>query len=80
MNLPSFSRASHGKCTETLKAMVPYDLKSDFIAKARSLGYASESDCLREMVQVFVHGHEAVAKVHAERLKRLAGTVQDPDT
>ncbi len=67
-----------GKCTETLKCLVPDEEKAAFVSKSRALGYGSESDCLRELVMVFLHGHEAMAKVHAERLRLLAGIGQEP--
>ncbi len=62
-----------GKCTSTMKTLVPDEIKDEFIRKSRSLGYASESDCLRELVMVFLRGHEEVARLHADRIRMLAG-------
>lgn len=76
----AFSRPTTGgwgKCTDTLKCLVPDDVKVEFIHKSRAMGYQSESDCLRELVMVFLRGQEAVAKLHADRIRLLAGTVQE---
>ena len=68
-----------GKCTETIKTLVPDDLKQEFILKSRAMEYAAESDSLRDLVITFVPEADAVAKVHADRIRLLAGTVQESD-
>lgn len=75
-----FSRptsAAWGKATETLKTLVPEDVKADFAQVARRMGYASDSDALREIVMVFTYGPAMLRSVHVDRIdgvaQRMAG-------
>lgn len=71
----SFSRpttSGFGKCTETLKCLVPDETKTDFARVARERGYPSDSDCLRELVMAFTYGPEHLRRLHANRIDALA--------
>jgi len=64
-----------GKSTETIKCLVPIEVKEQFLRRQRELGYPSESDALRELCIVFAFGAEHLAKVHADRIRRLADSM-----
>jgi hypothetical protein len=64
-----------GKCTAPLKTLVPDEAKDDFIRRARELGYGSDSDALRELVFIFTYGADHLAKVHTDRITRVAGNM-----
>ena len=68
-SLPGF-----GKCTEPLKTMLPFEVKAEFEARSRELGYDGDSDCLRDLVIVWLRGADEVAKLHAERVRKLSIT------
>ncbi len=61
-----------GKCTEEVKARIPYEIKEGFQRIANEMGM-TESELLREMVMVKVLGLDMVAKIYQERLARVAG-------
>lgn len=63
-----------GKCTASLRALVPEELKEEFVKRSRGMGYASESDCLRDLIALWLLGPEEIAKVQAERIRRLTIT------
>ena len=73
--------AGFGKSTESLKTMVPLEVKEDFVRQARFLGYPSDSDALRELVMLFTYGPEQLRKVHTDRIdgvaRNLAGVLVD---
>jgi len=73
---PLASRAassnSYGKCTEEVKARIPYDIKEGFTRIAHDMGM-NESELLREMVMVKVLGMDTVRRIYEERLQRVAG-------
>lgn len=82
MSDQSFSRGTTlglGKCTATLKTLAPEDLKDAFVRKSRELGYDSESDCLRDLVAIWVLGADEVMKVHADRVRRMSTVVTEPE-
>lgn len=62
-----------GKCTEELKARVPYEIKEGFQRIAHDMDM-TESELLREMITVRVLGLDMVRKIYEERLSRVAGT------
>lgn len=73
-----FSRpttSGFGKCTETLKCLVPDEVKADFGRKSRELGYLSDSDALRELVIAFTYGAGHLQRLHAERVQRVADSM-----
>lgn len=61
-----------GKSTETLKCLVPIEVKEAFSRRARELGYPSDSDALREAAILFSFGSEYLQKVHADRIENMA--------
>lgn len=63
-----------GKCTEEVKARVPYEIKEGFQRIAHDLGI-TESQLLREMIEMRVLGFDMVRKINEERLMRVAGIV-----
>lgn len=75
MSPPTFSRptssAFAGKQTCPLKTMVADTASDDFKKFARDRGYASDSDCLREIVLVAIYGFEHVADLHRARIASL---------
>lgn len=78
MAQPSLARpttSGWGKSTETIKCLVPIEVKEQFLRRQRELGYPSESDALRELCIVFAFGAEYLAKVHADRIQRLADSM-----
>lgn len=76
MTDPTLSRSAaaspYGKCTEELKARVPYEIKEGFTRIAHDLGM-SESELLRDLVTIRVLGIEVVRKIQEERLGVVAG-------
>lgn len=76
---PISLRGVSGKCTASLKAMVPEAAKEDFIDKSRALGYGEVSDCLRDIIFCWLYSVDEVAKVQAERLRMLATTGPESD-
>ncbi len=73
-----FSRpttSGFGKCTDTLKCLVPLEVKEDFARRARSLGYPSDSDALREIVIAFTYGAGHLERLHLERIKQVTASM-----
>lgn len=60
-----------GKQTAVLKTTLTDDMHTAFERKARISGYASSSDCLRELVHLFVVGPDALANLHLDRIASL---------
>jgi len=75
-NLPLESRplttSQFGKCTEEVKARIPYDIKEGFTRIAHEMGM-TESELLREMLMVKVLGVDVVRSMHEKRLRLVAG-------
>lgn len=65
------SAAMHGKQAATLKTSVTDEAKEAFARWWRERGYASESDCLRELVLVAVYGPEHLTDLHRQRIQSL---------
>lgn len=72
---PSLSRptmqAIVGKQTATLKTNVTDEVSDEFTRWSREHGYASVSDCLRELVLVTVYGPEYLTDLHRQRIESL---------
>lgn len=68
--------SSLGKASADLKCKVPDSVKDDFVREARKLGL-NESEFLRDIVMLRLYGHEQVARMHAERLRMVAGIGHD---
>lgn len=64
--------AGFGKCSERLSTLVPEEIKEEFERRARALGYPSSSDCLRELLIVWLRGADMLKKVHADRIAQVA--------
>ena len=64
-----------GKATETIKCLVPMEVKEQFLKRQRELGYPSESDALRELCIVFAFGSDYLTKVHVERIRQLTSSM-----
>lgn len=62
---------SFGKCTARLSTLVPDEIKDEFDRKALRSGYPSASDCLRELVMVYLRGADYLVSVHRERIDAL---------
>lgn len=75
---PAASRSStpsqFGKCTEEIKARVPYEIKEGFQRIAHDLGI-TESQLMREMIEIRVLGLDVVRRIDDERRMRVAGMV-----
>lgn len=63
--------AAWGKCTATIKTMVPDEFREDCTRFWRDKGYQSESDFVREALMVTVYGPEYLADLHRERIESL---------
>ena len=65
------SAALSGKQTATLKTMVTDEVADEFKKFARERGYASDSDCMRELILVAVFGPEYLTDIHRARIQSL---------
>lgn len=65
------SSAFAGKQTATLKTSVSDEVHDAFERFARNRGYASSSDCLRELIHVTVFGAKTMADLHRQRIESL---------
>ena len=61
-----------GKCTEEVRAKVPYVIKEGLSRLVNESGM-SEAEYVREVLMVHVLGVDAVRKLNEERLQRVAG-------
>lgn len=64
--------SNFGKSTESLKTILPLEVKEDFSRAARRRGYPSDSDALRELVMLFTYGPDQICKIHIERITEVA--------
>lgn len=67
------SSAMTGKQTATIKTMVTDEVAEDFARFTRERGYASQSDCLRELLLTAMYGPEHIADLHRQRIASLFG-------
>ena len=74
------STALMGKQTSVLKTSVTDEVRDDFERFARARGYASSSDCLRELVLVAVHGPHFLADLHRRRIESLVPSTSETGT
>ena len=65
-----------GKCTEDVRARIPYEVKEGLSRLANESGM-SEAEYVRDVLMVHVLGVDAVIKIHEERIKRFAGMGQE---
>ena len=65
-----------GKCTEDVRAKVPYVIKEGLSRLVNESGM-SEAEYVRDVLMVHVLGVDAVIKIHEERIKRFAGMGQE---
>ena len=70
------SQSQLGKCTEEIRARVPYQIKEEFLRMANDLGM-TESEMLREIIIVRVLGVDAVRRLYDERVSLVAGIAQE---
>lgn len=61
-----------GKCTEEVKARVPYEIKEGFQRLAHELDM-TESQLLRQLIEIRVLWYDMTKKIQDERLARVAG-------
>ena len=61
-----------GKCTEEVRARIPYEVKEGLSRLVNESGM-SEAEYVREVIMVHVLGVDAVRKLNEERLQRVAG-------
>ena len=66
------SSSPFGKCTEEVKARIPYEIKEGFARIANEIGM-TESELLREMVMVKVLGVDVVRSMQEKRLQLIIG-------
>lgn len=69
----------YGKCTATAKTLIPEELKEDFARKARTAGYAGESECLRDLIALWTYGRKHVESMHRQRLAALSEIVPETE-
>mgnify|MGYP003385075741 CR=1 FL=1 len=72
LNSRSGTSNPFGKCTEEVKARIPYEIKEGFARIAHELGM-NESELLRELVMLRVIGVDGVRRLNDERLALVAG-------
>jgi hypothetical protein len=60
-----------GKCTEEIKTKVPFDTKNMFAALAHEAGM-TESEYLRTLITLHVHGKEEIERLQKEQLNKIA--------
>lgn len=65
-----------GKCTEDVRARVPYAVKEGLARLVNESGM-SEQEYVREVLMVHVLGVDVVLKIHEQRLMRAAGQGQE---
>ena len=65
------SSALLGKQTAVLKTLVTDEVRDDFERFARSRGYGSSSDCLRELVLIALFGPTYLTDLHRKRIESL---------
>lgn len=59
-----------GKCTEDVKTKVSYATKEAIQKKAHEAG-VSESEYIRTLLQIHIHGLESVQRLHLEKINRV---------
>lgn len=74
------SSALMGKQTAVLKTSVTDEVRDEFERFARTRGYASSSDCLRELVLVGVYGPQYLADLHRKRIESLVPSAAEIGT
>lgn len=62
----------HGKFDVCVKVMLNDEMSDALRAASREHGFGSVSDCLREVIAVFLFGEERLIDLHASRIKTLA--------
>lgn len=67
------SAAMAGKQTSVVKTMVTDEVAEDLNRFARLRGYASQSDCVREILLTALYGADHVADLHRRRIVSLFG-------
>jgi hypothetical protein len=72
--------SAFGKCTEVLKTTVPDEIAAEAAAAARSGGYGSVSDWLREVVIVNLRGENFLIDLHRSRIKKLSQNSSTTET
>ena len=63
------------KNTVTKKTTISDQMDDDFRRFVRENGYASDADCLREVLRVLLYGKEHVVNLHRQRIESLAQNV-----
>ena len=71
------SCAIGGKQTAVIKTSVTDQVSDDFATFARIRGYASASDCLREILLVTMYGPDYMADLHRQRIASLVQNKSD---
>ena len=63
------------KLTAEVKTVIDDNTKDEFARLATNEGMTI-SEYLRDLVMIHVHGRERLARLHAQRLERMAGLCQ----
>lgn len=63
------------KNTVTKKTTISDQMDDDFRRFVRENGYASDADCLREVLRVLLYGKDHVVNLHRQRIESLAQNV-----
>lgn len=74
------SSALAGKNTCTVKTQVPDEVAEELQRFAKSRGYGSVSDCMREILLVTLYGPDYLASLHAERIRSLVRNESETGT
>jgi hypothetical protein len=70
LSRPTASALS-GKQTVVLKTMVSDEVADAFTRFAKERGYATVSDCMRELLLVAVYGPDYLTDLHRQRIASL---------
>lgn len=65
----------NGKQTATVKTLVSDDFKDTLTQFWKKRGYGSESDFVRELLIVTVHGPQYLTDLHRQRIEALVRSV-----
>jgi hypothetical protein len=64
--------ALFGKATETVKTMLPGEVRDDFARRWREMGCESESAALRDLILIATYGADHIASLQAARVRGMA--------
>lgn len=64
--------ALFGKATETIKTLIPGEVREDFARRWREMGCESESAAVRDLILIATYGADHIASLQAARVRGMA--------